>query len=89
MDLDPNYEYPIDWINHARAAGQPAGIYLLDGVVRLALRFSAAEEALRAAGALYVATLAFGPTALEGTRPGATVRRTAAGAFLAWAGAEN
>ena len=52
---EPTYEYPVEWINHTEGAARPAGIYLLDGMVRLAARHSAAEANLLRAGALYVA----------------------------------
>ncbi len=89
MELeDPPYQYPIESINHTDGAGRPAGIYLLDGIVRLAARRSAAELALRQAGAIYVATLWFERSPYERTRPGAVVERVAAGALLA-GGGEN
>ena len=79
---DPRYQYPVEWINHTEGPGQPAGIYLLDGVTRVAARWSAAERALLEAGALYVATLCFGGSPYERTRPGALVERVAAGQLL-------
>jgi hypothetical protein len=87
MELeDPRYQYPIESINHAEGAGRPAGIYLLNGVVRLAARRSAAERALRQAGAIYVATLCFEGSPYERTRPGSVVARVATGALFASAG---
>lgn len=76
MELeDPRYSYPVEWINHTDGAGRPAGIYLLGGQLLLAARFSAAERALREAGALYVATLCFSGDPYERARPGAVVNR--------------
>ncbi len=83
---DPLYQYPIESINHTEGVGRPAGIYLLDGTVRLAARWSAAERALQEAGALYVATLCFDRSPYERTRPGAVVERVAARRLLARAG---
>ncbi len=76
MDLyDPQYHYPVEWINQTEGPGRPAGIYLLDGVTRVAARRSAAERALLDAGALYVATLCFGGSPYERTHPGGHVER--------------
>lgn len=87
MELeDPRYHYPVEWINHTEGPGRPAGIYLLDGVTRVAARCSAAERALLEAGALYVATLCFGGSPYERTRPGAVVERIRAGCLLIGAG---
>lgn len=87
MELeDAEYQYPVEWINHTDGAGRPAGIYLLDGIVRLAARWSPAERALQEAGAIYVATLCFERSPYERTRPGAVVERVAAGALFASAG---
>ncbi len=83
---DPLYHYPVDWINHTEGAGCPAGIYLLDGRVRLAARRSLAEQALLEAGALYVATLCFGGSPYERTRAGAVVERIGAVRLLVGAG---
>lgn len=55
----PEYEFPIEDRQHARRAGQPAGIYLLDGRYHIAAHWTAQERALVARGALYVATLLF------------------------------
>jgi len=87
MELeDPEYQYPIESIDHTDGVGRPAGIYLLDGIVRLAARWSAGERALQQAGAIYVATLCFERSPYERTRPGAVVERVAAGALLKGAG---
>ncbi len=87
MELpDPLYRYPVEWINHTEGPGRPAGIYLLDGVTRVAARWSAAERALLEAGALYVATLCFGGSPYERTRPGAVVERMGAARLLVGAG---
>lgn len=86
----PGHFYPFEWINHTEGAGRPAGIYLLDGHVRIAARRSAAERALLDCGALYVATLCFGGNPYERTHPGAVVERMAARALVGWAaGAAN
>ena len=79
---DPLYHYPVEWINHTDGAGRPAGIYLLDGRTRIAARWSIAERLLLEAGALYVATLCFGGSPYERTRPGAVVERVGAGRLL-------
>lgn len=71
---EPEFEYPVEWINHTEGAGRPAGIYLLDGAVRLAARHSAAEESLLRAGALYVATLVFNGIPFERRFPGSVVQ---------------
>ncbi len=87
MELeDPRYQYPIESINQTDGAGRPAGIYLLDGIVRLAARWSAAERALQQAGAIYVATLCFERSPYERTRPGAVVERVATRSLFAGAG---
>ncbi len=87
---DPAYEYPVEWINHTEGMARPAGIYLLDGAVRLAARHSAAEASLLRAGALYVATLCFGPSPFERGFSGRAVRATAPARLVRWsAGAGN
>ncbi len=87
MELqDPRYHYPVEWINHTEGLGRPAGIYLLDGVTRVAARRSAAERALLEAGAIYVATLCFGGSPYERTCPGARVERIGASRLAVGAG---
>ncbi len=87
---DPQYFYPIDWINQTEGPGRPAGIYLLDGQIRLAARHSLAERALLKAGALYVATVIFGPSPFEARYPDHAVRAVAPRELVAWcAGASN
>ena len=87
MELeDPRYQYPIESINRTAGAGRSVGIYLLDGIVRLAARWSAAERALQEAGAIYVATLSFERSPYERTRPGAVVERVGVGVLFASAG---
>jgi hypothetical protein len=87
---DPLYCYPLHWINQTEGPGHPAGIYLLDGRTRLAARHSLAERALLEAGALYVATLVFGPSPFEARFPGHPVRAVAPREMVAWcAGASN
>ncbi len=83
---DPEYVYPLDWINHTEGPGRPAGIYLLDGRIRLAARHSLAERALLEAGALYVATVIFGPNPFEARFPGHAVEAVAARRLVAWYG---
>ena len=87
---EPTYEYPVEWINHTEGAARPAGIYLLDGMVRLAARHSAAEANLLRAGALYVATLCFGASPFERRCNGRVVEATAPRRLIWWsAGAGN
>jgi len=81
---EPDYEYPVEWINQTEGAARPAGIYLLDGMVRLAARHSAAEEALLRSGALYVATLCFGASPFERRFSGRVVYATAPGRLVWW-----
>ncbi len=87
---DPQYFYPIGWINQTEGPGQPAGIYMLDGSIRLAARHSLAERSLLEAGALYIATVVFGPSPFEARFPGHPVQAVAPRALVAWcAGAPN
>ncbi len=90
MEPKDRYEYPVDWINHTEGAGRPAGIYLLDGAVRLAARHSLAEANLLRAGALYVATLFFGSSPFERRFDGRVVAARAPRQLVWWsAGADN
>lgn len=76
----PEYEFPIEDRQHARRAGQPAGIYLLDGRYQIAAHWSAQERALVERGALYVATLLFDAHPYEAGRPAHPVRLAPLGA---------
>jgi hypothetical protein len=69
----PKYEYPIHGLNWTAGAGQPAGIYWLDGESIIAGHESDAEAYLLAAGAVLVATLRFDPDPTEKTHRGRTV----------------
>ena len=64
----PEYEFPIDWQDWCTGAGQPAGIWWLDGRTWYAGFGSLAEARLIEAGAFHVATLQFEPDGQE--RPG-------------------
>ncbi len=90
MEEQERYEYPVEWINHTEGVACPAGIYLLDGAVRLAARHSAAEASLLQAGALYVATLCFGPLPFERRFRGRSVQAASPARLVWWsAGAPN
>lgn len=90
MAQKERYEYPVEWINHTEGAARPAGIYLLDGAVRLAARHSAAEASLLQAGALYIATLSFSPSPFERRFAGRAVEAAAPRRLVWWsAGATN
>jgi hypothetical protein len=69
----PKYEFPIDWRDWCTGAGQPAGIWWLDGRTFFAGFGSLAEARLAEAGAFHLATLQFQSDALESRHPGATV----------------
>lgn len=71
MDQDsPRHYLPARDIDWTGGAGQPAGIYWLDGRCRMAAHGTPAEANLLAAGAIHIATLRFEPDFLEGRRPG-------------------
>lgn len=74
--LKPDHHLPAHDINWTEGAGQPTGIFWLDGRCVMATHGTAAEAHLLEAGAIAVATLRFGPDFIEGTRPGARVERT-------------
>lgn len=69
----PKYEFPIEWRDWCTGAGQPAGIWWLDGRTWYAGFGSLAEAQLIAAGAFHVATLQFTPDPLEGRQRDATI----------------
>jgi hypothetical protein len=69
----PKYEFPFDWQDWCTGAGQPAGIWWLDGRTFFAGFGSLAEARLAEAGAFQVATLQFESDVLESSPPGRTV----------------
>lgn len=64
----PDYEFPIDWQDWCTGAGQPAGIWWLEGRTWYAGFGSRAEAKLIEAGAFHVATLQFEPDPRERVR---------------------
>lgn len=62
----PKYEFPIEWRDWCTRAGQPAGIWWLDGRTYFAGFGSLAELRLAEAGAFHVGTLQFHPDPVEG-----------------------
>jgi hypothetical protein len=83
----PKYEFPIDWQDWCTGAGQPAGIWWLDGRTYFAGLGSLAEARLSEAGAFHVATLQFAADPLEARHPGATVAPVAPFTMLQQLGA--
>jgi len=73
----PKYEFPIDWLDWCTGAGQPAGIWWLDGRTYFAGFGSRAEAKLSELGAFHVATLQFHPDQLEARHAGASVTAVA------------
>jgi hypothetical protein len=61
----PKYEFPVEWRDWCTGAGQPAGIWWLEGRTYYAGFGSLAEARLVEAGAFHVATLQFEPDPLE------------------------
>jgi hypothetical protein len=78
-DVRLNYEEPVDAINWTAGAGQPAGVYWLNGSTVIAAHESLAEASLLRRGAVLVATLLFGPDPLERGHNGRSVERLSAG----------
>jgi hypothetical protein len=78
----PDYEFPIEWRDWFTGAGQPAGIWWLDGRTWFAGFGSLAEARLMQAGAFHVATLQFEPDPLERTHRGVPVRSLASDVAL-------
>jgi len=76
------YEFPIDWQDWCIGAGQPAGIWWLNGRTFFAGFGSLAESRLAAAGAFHVATLHFEPDVLESTQSGRIVDLVSAESLL-------
>jgi hypothetical protein len=74
----PKYEQPVDDINWTAGAGQPAGVYWLDGSTVMAAHGTLAEWHLLRRGAVLVATLRFDPDPLERSHAGRTVERMSA-----------
>ena len=73
-EFDSHYEYRTRRRERARGVLPAAGIFLLEGRMRVAELESVAERALRAAGALLVAGVRFDgdlPAAVSGGRAGA------------------
>jgi hypothetical protein len=73
----PKYEHPVDDINWTAGVGQPAGVYWLDGEIRMAAHESAAERYLLRRGAILAATLRFDRDPLDGVYRGGAVGRVA------------
>jgi hypothetical protein len=69
----PRYEFPIDWQDWCTGAGQPAGIWWLDGRTHFAGFGSMAEARLAAAGAFHVATLQFEGDVIDSRQRGRTI----------------
>jgi len=78
----PKYEFPIDWQDWCTGAGQPAGIWWLDGRTFFAGFGSLAETRLAEAGAFHVATLQFERDMLESRQSGRTVDLVAPDSLL-------
>lgn len=71
----PGHYLPARDIDWTAGAGQPAGVFWLDGRCVMAAHGTAAEAHLLEAGAIAVATLRFDRDFLEGRRPGARIER--------------
>jgi hypothetical protein len=61
----PKYEHPIYDINWTAGAGQPAGMYWVEGRILMAAHGSAAEDALLRLGGILVASLIYSPDPIE------------------------
>lgn len=78
----PKYEFPIDWQDWCTGAGQPAGIWWLDGRTFFAGFGSLAEARLAAAGAFHVATLQFESDVIDSRQRSRTIDPVGPRAFL-------
>jgi hypothetical protein len=82
-EFETGYFVDVYDLQGSSAAGQPAGIFWLDGRSVMATHASRAEQRLLDAGAILVATLMFERDPLESRYAGRSIERLSADASLA------